>query len=83
MMCDDRAEASGLQQRLSMRQATWLSVLVFFLAVSAHASDALVVTTSDGQVRGTLGNGVREWKGIPYPGAACSMRRDSAAPVRR
>lgn len=58
-----------------MRPAIWISVLVFSLLASAHASDALVVTTSDGQVRGTLGNGVREWKGIPYAAPPTGARR--------
>jgi para-nitrobenzyl esterase len=58
-----------------MRQAIWFSILVLSQVAGAHASDALVVTTSDGQVRGTLGNGVREWKGIPYAAPPTGARR--------
>ena len=58
-----------------MRPAIWFSVLVFSLIASARASNALVVTTSDGQLRGTLGIGVREWKGIPYAAPPTGARR--------
>ncbi len=58
-----------------MRPVMYFRAVLLCLVASAGAHDALTVTTSDGQVRGTLGNGVREWKGIPYAAPPTGARR--------
>ena len=50
--------------------------LLFHDAPSAAASpDPLLVRTEGGVVRGAAGDGVREWKGIPYAASTAGERR--------
>lgn len=52
-------------------------IATLLLGSVAHAVDTepLVVMTQDGAVRGSQGQGVREWKGIPYASAPSGDRR--------
>lgn len=58
-----------------MRALYLPTLLLLALPGHAAAQDPLVVATHDGLVRGTAGNGVREWKGIPYAAPPSGARR--------
>jgi len=54
---------------------TALALLVAFLIVPGLRSESRVVSTPDGELRGTVVDGVRRWLGIPYAQAPVGERR--------